>query len=72
MEYYEKLRATREDLDITQEEIAKELKTTQAQIWKYEAGKQEMTVSKFKKLCLIYKVSADYILDLPKELNWPR
>lgn len=72
MEYYEKLRATREDLDITQEEVAKELKTTQAQIWKYETGKQEMTVSKFKKLCLAYKVSADYILDLPKGLNWPR
>lgn len=66
MKYYEKLKAIREDLDMTQSEVAKQLKTTQQQIYKYEAGKQEMTVTKFAELCRVYKVSADYILGLTK------
>lgn len=72
MEYYEKLKAVREDKDITQKEIASELKTTQQQIYKYESGIQEMTVSKLRALCLYYHVSADYILGLPRGLDWPR
>ena len=66
MEYYEKLKGIREDLDLTQSEVARYLKTTQQQIYKYEAGKQEMTISKFKELCKLYRVSADYILGLKK------
>ncbi len=31
-----------------------------------------MTISKLKALCLYYHVSADYILGLPKGLDWPR
>ena len=72
MQYNERLKATREDLDITQEEAAKAIETTQAQIWKYENGKQEMTVKKLRALCLYYHVSADYILGLPRDLDWPR
>lgn len=72
MQYYERLKATREDKDITQQEAANAINTSQAQIWKYEAGQQEMTVSKLKQLCLFYNVSADYILGLPKGLRWPR
>ena len=72
MRYNERLKSTREDRDITQEEVAKALDTTQAQIWKYENGKQEMTVSKLRALCLYYRVSADYILGLPRDLDWPR
>lgn len=72
MEYNERLKATREDKDITQKEAAKAINSTQAQIWKYETGQQEMTVKKLKALCLYYHVSADYILGLPKGLDWPR
>lgn len=72
MRYNERLKSTREDRDITQEEVAKALDTTQAQIWKYENGKQEMTVSKLRAICLYYRVSADYILGLPRDLDWPR
>lgn len=72
MQYYERLKATREDLDITQSEAAIALDTTQAQIWKYESGHQEMTVSKLKQICLYYNVSADYILGQPRGLKWPR
>lgn len=72
MEYYERLKATRQDKDITQEKIAEILQTTKQQISVYETGKQTMTVEKLKQLCIFYHVSADYILGLPKNLDWPR
>ena len=72
MQYYERLKESRIDADITQQEAAEILKTTQQQIYKYEKGIQEMTITKLKKLCEAYRVSADYILGLPKGLKWPR
>lgn len=72
MQIHERIKATRIDRDITQEEIAKELNTTRQQIYKYEAGVQEMSISKLRALCLYYHVSADYILGLPRGLDWPR
>lgn len=72
MDYRQKLKETRIDLDLTQEDAAKALETTRQQIYRYESGLQEMTVSKLKTLCLLYHVSADYILGLPKDLDWPR
>lgn len=72
MEYYERLKAVREDQDKTQREVAEALKTTRQQIGKYESGSQVMTIRKLKEICQFYQVSADYILGLPKGLNWPR
>ena len=72
MEYYEKLRQAREDHDITQEQAAEIAQCKRKQISRYERGEQDMTVQKFKKLCLLYGVSADYILGLPRNLEWPR
>ena len=72
MEYYERLKATRIDKDLKQEDTAQALKTTRQQIYKYESGAQEMTVSKLRELCLYYGVSADYILGLPRGMDWPR
>lgn len=72
MQYYEKLKATREDLEITQTAVARAIGTTQQQIYKYENGIQEMTVSKLAAICQYYNISADYVLGLPKGLDWPR
>lgn len=72
MQYYERLKAARQDKDIKQETAANVLKTTKQQISKYENGQQQMTVEKLKQLCLLYHVSADYILGLPPGLDWPR
>lgn len=72
MEYYDRLKALRDDKDLSQAEIATMLNTTQQQIYKYEKGIQEMSVSRLKILCEFYGVSADYILGLPKGLQWPR
>lgn len=72
MQTNEKLKALREDRDLTQENIATILGTTQQQIYKYEKGIQEMTISRLRTLCKYYGVSADYILGLPEGLAWPR
>ena len=72
MKINETIKSLREDRDLTQEDIAEALETTRQQIYKYESGKQEMTVSRLAKLCRFYGVSADYILGLPKGLQWPR
>lgn len=72
MQTNEKLKALREDRDLTQENIATILGTTQQQIYKYEKGIQEMTLSRLRTLCEYYGVSADYILGLPEGLAWPR
>lgn len=72
MEIHERLKAIREDRDESQGENAKVIGTTQQQIYKYEKGLQEMTISRLKTLCEYYQVSADYILGLPQGLSWPR
>lgn len=72
MEYFQRIKAARIDKDLKQEDTAKALKTTRQQIYKYENGLQEMTVSKLRDLCLYYNISADYVLGLPHGLDWPR
>ena len=72
MEIAEKIKSLSEDKDLTQQDIADILDTTRQQVYKYENGLQEMTVSRLAKLCRFYGVSADYILGLPKGLQWPR
>lgn len=72
MTYFERLRAIREDKDISQRDFARLMGTTPQQMSKYELGQQEMTVSRLIKACEILGVSADYLLGLPKNLHWPR
>ena len=66
-----KLRELREDRDLTQQDIADVLWCKQNTYQQYESGKRQMPVEVLKKLCLYYGVSADYILDLPKGLEYP-
>ena len=72
VEYYERLRELREDIDKSQGAIAEALEITQQQYSLYENGKRQLPIALLRKLCLLYGVSADYILGLPKHLNWPR
>lgn len=70
--YGNKLKEIRQDKDIKQREIAKQLNTTIQQISKYETGIQIMSAEVLKKWCVLLKVSADYILDIPKGSYDPR
>lgn len=66
-----RLKELREDRDLTQQQIADILNCKQNTYQQYESGKRQIPVQAIKKLCLFYKVSADYVLDLPKGLEYP-
>lgn len=72
MDIATRLKDTRLDHDHTQKQTADAIGCSSKQIIRYESGDQEMTLSKLKAFCLYYHVSADYILGLPKGMNWPR
>lgn len=72
MDYPNILRDLREDHDLTQADIARILDLDQSYYAKYENGHHPLPIKHLKTLCLFYKVSADYILGLPKGLSWPR
>ncbi len=69
--YYEILRELREDKDKTQAEIAAILNITRPQYHLYESGKRQFKLQHLITLCNFYKVSADYILGLPKNFEYP-
>ena len=70
--YTEILRELREDSDLTQAQVAAVLGTTQQVYARYEKGINELPVRHVRALCLLYGVSADYILGLPEGLKRPR
>lgn len=72
MNYYQRLRDLREDMDLTQAEIAKLLDICQSDYSKYELGKHMMGIDKYIKLARFYNVSLDYlagIVDEPRSLE---
>lgn len=69
MDYRERLRAIREDRDLTQAEIGKLLEKSQQGYNHIEAGRSELKIDDLVKLCRYYDLSADYIIGL---INKPR
>ena len=63
-EYPEIIRELREDNDLKQSDVAKNLDTTQQVYSRYEKGINEIPVRHIITLCKFYNVSADYILGL--------
>lgn len=68
-EYTEILRSLREDHDLPQTHVAAMLGITQQVYARYEKGINELPVRHLRALCLLYEVSADYILGLPEGLK---
>lgn len=69
--YNEILKELRNDLDLTQKTVAEHLKITKQQYSLYETGQRELPLHHLITLCKFYNVSADYILGLPKNINYP-
>lgn len=65
--YAKRIRDIREDLDISQKNIAKVLHTTQSQYSKIELGKRKISADEIIELCILYDVSADYLLGFTNE-----
>ncbi|MBQ2893391.1 MAG: helix-turn-helix transcriptional regulator [Oscillospiraceae bacterium] len=60
--FTEKLRGLREDNDLTQQQIADILGTSQTMYARYERGANEMPIHHLVTLCKFYNVSADFLL----------
>lgn len=61
-----------EDGEISIAELAMKIGVSRQQIARWRKGTSEPGARNLMELCKIYKVSADYILELPKNLKWPR
>lgn len=59
-----KLRDLREDNDLTQQEVAEYLGTSQTMYARYEREANELPVRHLKNLCKLYNVSSDYLLGI--------
>lgn len=72
MNYYQRLRDTREDRDLNQQTIADVLEIGQSDYSKYERGINMMGIDKYIKLAKYYNVSLDYLcglIDKPEKLR---
>ena len=70
METYEILRGLREDRDLTQQEAADLLGIGRTMYRRYETGETEIPIRHLKTLCILYGISSDYLLGLPKGLSY--
>ena len=72
MDYIDRMIATRQDADESQRQLATALGVHPVQWAKYESRKHEPPIRYLLAFCAHYKVSADYLLGLPKDLKHPR
>ena len=68
----EKLRNLREDHDLTQGKLGEKLQMTQRKISYLEHNKYEPSIEDIRAICLFFNVSADYFLNLPEGLIYPK
>lgn len=72
MDMIDRIIATRTDHDESQADLAKAIGVNRVQWAKYENRTNEIPTRYLAKLCAHYGVSADYLLGLPRGLEWPR
>ena len=60
----EKIKELRVEKGFSQKFVAEYLKIDRSNYSKYELGKLELSLEMLKQLCLLYNVSADYLLGL--------
>lgn len=62
-----RLRDTREDKDLTQQQIANLLQMKYQQYQNYESGKREIPLHHLATLCKFYNISPEYFMGFTKE-----
>ena len=60
----QRIRELREDNDLTQQQIANFLKTSQTVYSRYERNERDLPITMLYELAKFYKVSSDYILGI--------
>ena len=68
--YIHRLRALREENNLTQSRVATVLETSQTMYARYERGANELPIRHLIRLSLFYGVSTDYILGLSEKRKW--
>lgn len=71
MDYVDRLTQLRNEKEFKQTEISDLLGVNQSAVSKYEKRRAQYTIDDLIKLCKLYNVSADYVLGLPKDLDYP-
>ena len=66
---FRRIRDLREDNDLTQKQVARQLNCSQQVYSNYELGQRDIPPDILIKLSKIYTVSADYILELSDNPN---
>ncbi len=64
---HERIRALREDKDLSQKEMANILKVAQTTYSDYERGKINIPIEILKQLAVFWNTSIDYLLELTDE-----
>lgn len=64
--YQLNMRSLRENAKLTQKQVAEKLGIEQTVYSRYETGRADIKPFQLIKICNYYKVSADYLLDLPE------
>lgn len=60
----DKLKVARKKAKLSQEKVAEIINTSRSNISKYETGLLEPNIETLKKLCELYKISADELLEI--------
>ena len=66
---FKRIRELREDNDLTQKQLAKELNCSQQVYSNYELGQRDIPTDILIKLSKSYSVSSDYILEISDNPN---
>ena len=74
MPFSEKIKSLRMDYPekLSQEDLAKVLNIKQRKVSYWETGENEPSLEDIRNICRFFNVSADYLLDLPKGLPYPK
>ncbi len=59
-----RLKELRIERGLTQSQLAQKIGSAQSAVYYWEADKQEPSISTLKKICELFEVSADYMLDI--------
>lgn len=68
----EKIKLLRDEMELKQTELGREVNMTQRKISYLEHGKYEPSMGDIKALCRFFDVSADYLFGFPKALPYPK
>ena len=72
MTFGEKIRLLREEKELNQTQLGREVQMTQRKISYIECGKYEPSMEDIRAFCKFFQISADYLLGFPKNLPYPK